>query len=428
VITLVLGGVRSGKSEVAETLAGTGPVTYIATAGQPGGDADFAARIERHRRRRPPHWMTVEEPHDLAGALARVEGTVLVDALGMWVANTMESEGGPDLDLLVKALRNRDGDVVIVSEEVGLGVHPPTAAGRRFADLLGEANRRLAEVADRCLLVVAGRVVELPAGAASVVAAEEESRPDPVGETAGGLRSAFGFLTVLGGSASPTATTYGWLPLVGAVLGFGLGLLWAGANELFGPLVAAALVVAADLALTGALHFDGLVDSADGLLPHLSRERRLTVMAEPGVGAFGVAVGAVTLILRTAALATIAVDSGTNPLLVAALWWTARASMTAAAAILPYARPQGLASAFGGHAGPERPARIASAATIVIVATALGAVSPASLIAIPVAAAGAAGVHALGRRRIGGYTGDTLGAGGVVAETVGLLAAAAVAG
>jgi len=429
-ITLVLGGVRSGKSEVAEALAGAGPVTYVATAGRPDGDADFAARIERHRRRRPGHWATVEEPHDLPGALARTDGTVLVDALGMWVANAMGTPaGGPDVDALITALRDRHADVVIVSEEVGLGVHPPTAAGRRFADLLGEVNRRVAEVADRCLLVVAGRVIELPAGAGPLAAPDEAGGPvdpDRPRDAASGLRSAVGFLTIFGGSAPPSGATYGWLPVVGAALGLLLGLLWAAADELFGPLAGAALVVAADLVLTGALHFDGLVDSADGLLPHLPPERRLAVMAEPGVGAFGVAAGAVSLILRTAALATIAAEGGANPLLLAALWWVGRASMAAAAAVLPYARRTGLATAFlASSAG--RAARIASAAAIVVVAAALGAVSAPSLVAIPVAAAGAAGVHVLARRRIGGYTGDTLGAGGVLAETAGLLAGAVVA-
>lgn len=423
----MLGGVRSGKSEVAEALVGTGPVTYVATAGRPDGDADFAARIERHRRRRPGHWVTVEEPHDLPGALAGADGTVLVDALGMWVANAMGTPaGGPDVDALVTALRDRHADVVVVSEEVGLGVHPPTAAGRRFADLLGEVNRRVAEVADRCLLVVAGRVVELPAGAgppAATEAVRPDHRPDPVS----GLRSAVGFLTVFGGSAPPSGATYGWLPVVGAALGLLLGLLWAATDELFGPLAGAALVVAADLVLTGALHFDGLVDAADGLLPHLPPERRLAVMAEPGVGAFGVGVGATSLILRTAALATIGAESGANPLLLAALWWVGRASMTAAAAVLPYARRRGLATAFLAPSAAERHARIASAAAIVVAGAALGAVATASLVAIPVAAAGAAGLHVLARRRIGGYTGDTLGAGGVLAETAGLLAAAAVA-
>ena len=101
--------------------------------------------------------------------------------------------------------------------------------------------------------------------------------------------------------------------------------------------------------------------------------------------------------------------------------------MAGAAAVLPYARRRGLATAFLATSSAERAARIASAATILAVGAALGAVSAASLVAIPVAATGAAGLHAFARRRIGGYTGDTLGAGGVVAETLGLLAAAAVA-
>ncbi|MGH9036528.1 MAG: bifunctional adenosylcobinamide kinase/adenosylcobinamide-phosphate guanylyltransferase, partial [Acidimicrobiia bacterium] len=154
-ITLVLGGVRSGKSEVAERLAGTGPVTYLATGLV--ADEDFAGRVARHRERRPPAWSTVEEPCDVPEVLTLLEGPVLLDALGAWVAN----HPAPDLDALVAALTGRSGDTIVVSEEVGLGVHPMTEVGRRFADSLGEANRRVAEVADRCLLVVAGRVVEL---------------------------------------------------------------------------------------------------------------------------------------------------------------------------------------------------------------------------------------------------------------------------
>ena len=158
-ITLVLGGVRSGKSEVAERLAGTGPVTYLATGVFAlETDGDFAAHVAAHKKRRPEAWSTVEEPCAVPGALTRLEGPVLLDALGTWVANDPE----PDLDALVAALTTRSGDTIVVSEEVGLGVHPVTEVGRRFADTLGEANRRVAEVADRCLLVVAGRVVELP--------------------------------------------------------------------------------------------------------------------------------------------------------------------------------------------------------------------------------------------------------------------------
>jgi adenosyl cobinamide kinase/adenosyl cobinamide phosphate guanylyltransferase len=163
VITLVLGGTRSGKSEVAETLvAGApGPVTYVAT-GQVT-DADMADRIAAHRRRRPAGWATVEAGTDLPAALAPLEGHVLVDSLGTWVAG--HHDLAPDAAALCAALRSRaaggSGDTVVVSEEVGLGVHPPTEVGRRFADTLGELNRAVADQADRVLLVVAGRVLPL---------------------------------------------------------------------------------------------------------------------------------------------------------------------------------------------------------------------------------------------------------------------------
>lgn len=162
-ITLVLGGTRSGKSEVAETLVtrAQGPVTYVAT-GQVT-DTAMGDRIAAHRRRRPAGWTTVEAGRDLPGSLAGLRGAVIVDSLGTWVA------GHPDLDPdtagLRAALRSRTdadpADTVIVSEEVGLGVHAPTAVGRRFVDVLGELNRAVADDADRVLLVVAGRVLPL---------------------------------------------------------------------------------------------------------------------------------------------------------------------------------------------------------------------------------------------------------------------------
>lgn len=159
-ITLVLGGARSGKSAVAERLAGAGgaPVTYVAT-GRAGDDADMAARIEAHRRRRPPEWATVESGLDLPDVLRRTRGTVLVDALGTWIAGT------PDLVVpvaaLCLALGERQGSTILVSDEVGLGVHPSTEIGRRFRDVLGECNHAVADVSDEVLLVVAGRVLPL---------------------------------------------------------------------------------------------------------------------------------------------------------------------------------------------------------------------------------------------------------------------------
>ena len=411
-ITLVLGGVRSGKSEVAETLVGSRQATYLATALLDGHDAEFAARVARHRERRPGEWTTIEEPRAVPQVLAHLDGPVLVDALGTWLANDLD---GADIDALVEALRSRTGDTVVVSEEVGLGVHPPTELGRRFADRLGEANRRVAEVADRCLLVVAGRVIELPS---------EEEAPaiaPPIGRTGGGLAGALSFLTPLGNAATPDPRTFSWFPVAGALLGLTLGLWWWLAEELTGPLLAAALVVVADLALTGALHFDGLVDSADGLLPHLPRERRLAVMAEPAAGAFGVAAGGAALLLRTAALA---VFSGSRPLLLGALWSVSRTAMAVTARRLPYARPGGLATAFLGDSGSGR-LLVAGGAVLALILATLD--SDAALAGLAAAALAAAGVAALAHRRLDGFTGDTLGATGVVAETAGLIVTAAVA-
>jgi adenosyl cobinamide kinase/adenosyl cobinamide phosphate guanylyltransferase len=161
VITLVLGGARSGKSAVAEALAGRlpGPVTYVAT-GWAGDDHDMAARIAAHQLRRPPNWTTVEAGADLEAALDDLpDGTVLIDTLGTWVAAHLDLR--PDVDGLLNAIRTRRGDTVIVSDEVGLGVHPSTEVGRRFRDVLGAANTAIAAAADEVLLVIAGRVLPL---------------------------------------------------------------------------------------------------------------------------------------------------------------------------------------------------------------------------------------------------------------------------
>jgi adenosyl cobinamide kinase/adenosyl cobinamide phosphate guanylyltransferase len=164
VIVLVLGGARSGKSAYAERRAASlpEPVWYVATACV-DGDADLAARIDEHRARRPASWTTIEAGPDVPGVLRATRGTVVLDALGPWVASA------PDFDVdageLCDALAGRDSDSVVVSEEVGLGVHPSTAAGQQFRDALGELNQAVATVADEVVLVVAGRSLRLePAG------------------------------------------------------------------------------------------------------------------------------------------------------------------------------------------------------------------------------------------------------------------------
>ena len=166
-IVLLLGGTRSGKSAVAESMAARlagadGAVTYLATAQLDPSDADHAARIEAHRARRPASWSTIEcpRPADLPDVLRAAAGVVLLDSLGTWVTGHRHLD--PDVAPLVDALRSRPGTTIVVSEEVGLAPHAPTELGRRFADALGQANQALSAVADHALLVVAGRALALP--------------------------------------------------------------------------------------------------------------------------------------------------------------------------------------------------------------------------------------------------------------------------
>lgn len=158
-IALVLGGTRSGKSAVAESMASSlpQPVTYVATGR--ATDDEMSARIAAHRLRRPVEWGTVEvgADDDLAEVVGRLSGTLLVDSLGTWLAFADVADGAA----LASALAEREGDSVVVSDEVGLGVHPSSDVGRRFRDQLGDINRAVADVADRVLLVVAGRTLEL---------------------------------------------------------------------------------------------------------------------------------------------------------------------------------------------------------------------------------------------------------------------------
>lgn len=233
--------------------------------------------------------------------------------------------------------------------------------------------------------------------------------------------AALAFLTPLGGARDPDRSTFDWFPVVGALIGAAVGLAWWAAGELWSPLVAATLAVAADVALTGALHVDGLADTADGVLPHLDRDRRLAVMAEPDVGAFGVTAVVVTLGVRVAVLASLVPDVA----LPAALWCASRTLMAVTARSVPYARPEGgLAAAFLGRS----PTTVAVVGAVLATAIALFAteVGPTHALAALVALALAgAGVVALARRRLGGFTGDVLGAAGLVGETVALLVAAA---
>jgi adenosylcobinamide kinase/adenosylcobinamide-phosphate guanylyltransferase len=160
-ITLVLGGARSGKSAYAERTVArlASPITYVATL-QVRDDLDLAGRVEVHRLRRPADWQTVEAGLDLPRIVRATPGTLLLDSLGPWVAAHDETDAVDALGLC-RALSERQGDSVVVSEEVGLGVHPSSESGRHFRDALGSLNQAVAVIADQALLVVAGRALRL---------------------------------------------------------------------------------------------------------------------------------------------------------------------------------------------------------------------------------------------------------------------------
>lgn len=165
--TLVLGGIRSGKSHWAEQLladeaAPDGAICYLAT-GDAGSDDEFSARVATHRARRPAHWSTVETT-DVATHLHTTATATLVDDIGGWLVATMDRceawTGGSvvrEVDELACAVAVFDAPLALVSPEVGLTVVPATPSGRLFADELGTLNQRLAAACDRVVLVVAGQ-------------------------------------------------------------------------------------------------------------------------------------------------------------------------------------------------------------------------------------------------------------------------------
>jgi len=182
-MTLVLGGARSGKSRYAQSLCNSSrQVLYIATAHSDGelNDSEMRERIARHRADRPTNWQTLEEPLDLAHAvrLVSIETTLLIDCATIWISNLMwKFKEEPtieqqrlilaEVDNLIDALARRCsnsgavGEVVIVSNEVGSGLVPENPVARAFRDLQGFANQRLAQAADRVILVIAGLTLQL---------------------------------------------------------------------------------------------------------------------------------------------------------------------------------------------------------------------------------------------------------------------------
>lgn len=157
-MTLVLGGARSGKSAYAEALieAAPAPWTYCATA--QAFDDEMVERIALHRARRPEGWVTRDVPMALPGAVAAAPGPVLVDCLTLWLTNLIlaEADVGAAAEALRAACRAAPGPVVLVGNEVGLGIVPENALARRFRDAAGRLHQQLAQDCDRVVFMVAG--------------------------------------------------------------------------------------------------------------------------------------------------------------------------------------------------------------------------------------------------------------------------------
>jgi adenosyl cobinamide kinase/adenosyl cobinamide phosphate guanylyltransferase len=168
-LTVLLGGARSGKSSAAVSIGErrSGPVVYIATSPHIHGDGDLDARIAVHRAERPDSWRTIEEEIDLTGAIAgATDALVIVDCLTVWVGNLLH-HGHEDAavltacDAALDAARSRTADTLVITNEVGLGIVPDNELARRYRDLLGRINQRWVSGADRAYLMVAGRALPL---------------------------------------------------------------------------------------------------------------------------------------------------------------------------------------------------------------------------------------------------------------------------
>jgi adenosylcobinamide kinase/adenosylcobinamide-phosphate guanylyltransferase len=184
-ITLVIGGARSGKSAWADQFARKSgrQVLYVATA--TAGDDEMTERIAAHRSQRPSHWRTIEEPGNLLHAVqanATPGDAVVVDCLTLWVSNVLLKAIGPERDadmmplsawtaieasvvneaqVLLTDARDRDLTLILVSNEVGMGVVPATSVGRHYRDILGRVNQVVGSTADALILMVAGLAVDL---------------------------------------------------------------------------------------------------------------------------------------------------------------------------------------------------------------------------------------------------------------------------
>jgi adenosylcobinamide kinase / adenosylcobinamide-phosphate guanylyltransferase len=162
-ITLILGGVRSGKSRYAQALATTNKVAFLATA--QACDDEMLAKIERHRDERPSTWQTVEVPVNLDAAITQHGNQysfLVIDCLTTFAANLLTAEDGNSRNVLTRvdrvcnALQSVSASIAVVSNEVGSGIVPPFPSGRQFRDLLGEINQKVAVISDNVILLIAG--------------------------------------------------------------------------------------------------------------------------------------------------------------------------------------------------------------------------------------------------------------------------------
>lgn len=162
-LTLVLGGARSGKSRYGEELVGrtAPPWTYVATA--EAWDTEMAERIAHHRARRDASWRTLDAPLALADTISELAGPALIDCLTLWLSNVMLAgrDVEAETEALLAALARAPGPLVVVSNEVGLGIVPDTPLGRAFRDAQGRLNQRVAAAADRVIFMAAGLTLNL---------------------------------------------------------------------------------------------------------------------------------------------------------------------------------------------------------------------------------------------------------------------------
>ncbi|MBI5285462.1 MAG: bifunctional adenosylcobinamide kinase/adenosylcobinamide-phosphate guanylyltransferase [Chloroflexi bacterium] len=189
-LTLILGGARSGKSDLAQRLAAASRRDVLVVATMQPRDDELRLRVAQHQATRPAGWRTIEEPHDVVAALeehARPGGFVIVDCMTMWVSNLLIARlgDGDDIEVedaaaateqvlgraqaLAEWASTYDGDLAVVTNEVGLGVVPAYALGRAFRDALGGANAALARAASQVYYLVAGLAIELKSAGAQAL-------------------------------------------------------------------------------------------------------------------------------------------------------------------------------------------------------------------------------------------------------------------